>query len=483
MTSRREFLGALAVGAIRPANARVLEIGADLLEDKIRGGFLGQLLGDLNGLKHEMKYIAEPGRVESYTPELPDGAWTDDDTDFEWVYVVEMERSGALFIPARRISELWKAHINRRIWCSNQYARQLMDVGIDPPLTGRIALNPWADFNISGQFLSESFGLMCPGLPRTAARLGLHYTHVAIEGEPAQVTQLVTTMVATAFTTDSVEEIVAAGLAAVHPASVIRRVVNDVREWHRENPEDWRTTRRLVKERYTQFDGAQRDRNGHELNTASLVAALLYGRGDFVKTAIAAFNFGWDADNNAATACTVIGVLKGWRWMTSQGWKIGDRYRNTSRDRMPEDETIARFADRIVALSDRVIRERGGSKSGAVYRIPREEPGNVEPLPDPSAEFVELQRRFRAEIPLAITGAATDQQRARAAYLAICLDLAQPLRRNHPKEWERAVAALNKFQNVVQVLYFQSDIPAGDRLRAKAAAAGLMQPAEKLKIW
>jgi ADP-ribosylglycohydrolase len=483
MTTRREFLGVVTGGAFRPAEGRVFEIRADALEDKIRGGFLGQLLGDLNGLKHEMKYIAEPGSVESYTPALPDGAWTDDDTDFEWVYVVEMERSGVLFIPPRRISELWKAHINRRIWCSNQYARQLMGLGIDPPLTGRIALNPWADFNISGQFLSESFGLMCPALPRTAGRLGLHYTHVGIEGEPAQATQLVTAMIATAFTTDSIEEIIAAGLAAVDPASVIRRVVNDVRAWHRENPADWRTTRRLVKERYTQFDGAQRDRNGHELNTASLVAALLYGGGDFVKTAIAAFNFGWDADNNAATACTVVGVLKGWRWMMSQGWTIGDRYRNTSRDRMPEDETIEKFAGRIVALSDRVIREHGGSKNGGVYRIPREEPGNVEALPDPRREFAALQRRFRSEVGNAIMGNATDQQRARAAYLAICLDLALPLRQKRPKEWERALAALNGFRNVVQVLYFHADIPAGDRLRARAAAAGLAEPAEKLKIW
>ncbi len=483
MSSRRDFLAAFAAGAVRPPDARVLEIRADVLADKIRGGFLGQLLGDLNGLKHEMKYIAEPGSVESYTPDLRDGAWTDDDTDFEWVYVVEMERSGTLFIPPRRISELWRVHINRRIWCSNQYARQLMDLGIDPPLTGKIALNPWADFNISGQFLSESFGLMCPGLPRSAARLGLHYTHVGIEAEPAQVTQFVTTMIATAFTTNSIDDIVAAGLAAVDPACVIRRVVNDVRTWHRQNPAEWQTTRRLVKEKYTQFNGAERDRNGHELNTASMVAALLYGRGDFVRTAIAAFNFGWDADNNAATACTAVGVLKGWRWMTSQGWSIGDRYKNTSRDGMPEDETITGFADRIVRLADRAIRAHGGAKSGNVYRIPREEPGNVERLPEPAAEFRALQSRFRSEVEAAISGGAPDQSRARAAYLAICLDLAQPLQRRYPKEWEGALAALNGFRNVVQVLYFQSGIPAGDRLRAKAAAAGLAQPVEKHKIW
>ena len=60
---------------------RSIELSAESLRDKIRGGLLGQLLGNLNGLKHEMKYIAEPGNVKEYTPALPEGAWTDDDTD------------------------------------------------------------------------------------------------------------------------------------------------------------------------------------------------------------------------------------------------------------------------------------------------------------------------------------------------------------------------------------------------------------------
>ena len=60
---------------------------------------LGQLIGNLNGLPHEMKYIDEPGKVQSYTPSLPDGARTDDDTDLEWVYISEIQRSGEAFLP------------------------------------------------------------------------------------------------------------------------------------------------------------------------------------------------------------------------------------------------------------------------------------------------------------------------------------------------------------------------------------------------
>ena len=132
---------------------KTMELSVETVQDKIRGGSLGHMLGDLNGLKHEMRYIDEPGNVQEYAPALPEGAWTDDDTDFEWVYLLAMQKSGVLMLSQKEIPPLWKSHINRSFWCANQYARQLMDLGIEPPLTGQIHFNPWSDFNISGQFV------------------------------------------------------------------------------------------------------------------------------------------------------------------------------------------------------------------------------------------------------------------------------------------------------------------------------------------
>ncbi|MFH1068821.1 MAG: hypothetical protein V1794_04290, partial [Candidatus Glassbacteria bacterium] len=166
------------------------------LYDRIAGGLAAEILGNLNGLPHEFKYFEEPGSVEHYTPSLPNGARTDDDTDIEWVYICEMQRTGELFLPPETIAGLWKAHINRAIWSANAYARQLMEIGLVPPYTGRIALNPWSVFNISGQFVCESFGLISPAMPQAAATIGTHYTHVTIDGEPSQATQLFTAMIA-----------------------------------------------------------------------------------------------------------------------------------------------------------------------------------------------------------------------------------------------------------------------------------------------
>jgi ADP-ribosylglycohydrolase len=466
---------------------KTMELSVETVQDKIRGGSLGHMLGDLNGLKHEMRYIDEPGNVQEYAPALPEGAWTDDDTDFEWVYLLAMQKSGVLMLSQKEIPPLWKSHINRSFWCANQYARQLMDLGIEPPLTGQIHFNPWSDFNISGQFVCESFGLIAPGMPQTAARLGLNYTHVTIENEPAQTTQLFDSMIATAFLTSDINQILDAGVAAVDPQSVVCQVVKDVRAWRRQYPQDWRATRRLVKEKYSQYHGEIRDRNGFELNTASVIGALLYGESDFVKTAIAAFNFGWDADNNAATACTVVGVMKGYRWMMAQGWNIKDLFRNTTRDKMPQDETITSFNDRLVELAERVIVERGGQKltvdGKAVYRICLETPGNIEKLPDLTAEFARLQKDLKPEIEAAIAREANPESQARAVYLAMCLDLAPALQQKYPTQWTKALIALYGFPNILQALFFEADTPAGEKLRSRALAVGINRPSVKMKIW
>ena len=355
-----------------------------------------------------------------------------------------------------------------------------MDIGIDPPLTGNLAVNPWAGFNISGQFVCETFGLTAPAMPQTAARIGLNYTHVSIDGEPAQTTQLFTAMIATAFVSNDIEKIIDAGIASIDPASEIVPIIEDVRRWHKENPNDWRTTRRLIRDKYTLYESRTRNQNGYELCTAATIAALLYGDGDLVGTLRHAFNFGWDADNNAATAATIVGVIKGNHWIQQQGWDIKDRYRNTTRPGMPEDETITRFADRIIEVADRVITENGGRKvqqDGKVfYRISSQKPANIEKLADVDGRRTALRSQMKGEIEAGLADGAGAAEKARAAYLAICLGLAESLRSRNADRWQQALTALGQYPEVLNVLFNNSPGPAGDKLRVAARAAGLMEP-------
>lgn len=476
----------LSVAGLCSAAAGVVEMPVETLQDKIRGGLLGQMLGNLNGLQHEMKYIAEPGAVTDYTPGLPDGAWTDDDTDFEWVYILEMQRRDTILLPVAEIATLWRERINKRIWCSNQYARQLMDLGLEPPLTGNVLLNPWAEFNISGQFLCESFGLIAPAMPQTASRIGLHYTSVAIDGEPAQTTQLFDTMIASAFQTVEIDALLDAGAAALDPQCIIRQIVENVRRWHRESPNDWRATRLKIKNQYSHYQGEMRDRNGYELNTACTIAALLHGQGDFVRTLELAFNLGWDCDNNAATAGTILGVVKGYRWMLAQGWTIVDRYRNKTREHMPEDETITSFADRLIDLAEKVILEQGGQRTRRrgqlLYLIPAETPQMIAPLLERAELLSRMQARFKDQIRNELVSD-NARARARAAYLAICLELGEACRKDDPERWKAAMQALEQFEQIAQVLFYHSPVPAAGPLQQRAVRAGLEKPAHRRELW
>ncbi|WP_197530267.1 ADP-ribosylglycohydrolase family protein [Bythopirellula polymerisocia] len=456
----------------------MVQISAETLQDKIRGGLLAQILGNLNGLPHEFKYIDEPGKVENYVPALPEGARTDDDTDLEWVIVSEIARSGQVQLTPARVIELWKKHINRGIWCANRYARDLMELGFDPPLTGMWWLNPWSEFNIAGQFGCESFGLMAPAMPQSAARIGLHYTHVTIDGEPAQATQLFTSMIATAFVTSDLGQILDAGVASVDPQSQIAKIVGEVRRLHAEHSEDWRPARKAIKEHWQVHDGSFRDQNGYELNTAATIAALLYGEGDLVRTMQLAFNFGWDCDNNAATSATILGVIKGRKWMDAQGWDIKDVYRNTTRDDMPADETISGFEDKLIDCARLCILQNGGtefSQDGQTfYRIRAHPPANVEGLTSAMAEREVLHEQFAQRLPsdLLKSGPAA----ARAAYLAICLGEANSLEMSDQLAWKNALSELKGFPAVVRNL-FAAPLPAATRIQQNAKEVGLEAPA------
>ena len=245
----------MAGAAKTSAKTPVIEIPVSTITDKIRGGLLGQILGDLNGLQHEFKYEKTPGNVASYTPSLPEGAVTDDDTDFEWVYICEMQKKRTPLLSYAEINKLWSERINKRIFCSNRYARHLMDIGIQPPLTGNVVFNPWADFNLSGQFLCETYGLLSPAMPQTAAKIGLRYTKVAIDNEPAQTTQLFTSMIATAFVEKDINKLIDAGVASIDPASKVYQIIADVRRWHIQYPGNWQETRNQLRTKYLKENG------------------------------------------------------------------------------------------------------------------------------------------------------------------------------------------------------------------------------------
>lgn len=438
---------------------KMITLPAEMVVDKIRGGILGMMIGNMNGWPYEFKSYGKYGDVKTYIPALPEGAQTDDDTDFEWVYIYNMQKTRNAYLPYNEISNYWKSSINDGIWCANRYARYLMDLGIQPPMTGSVVLNPWAEFNVSGQFISESFGLVAPAMPQTAAKIGLHYTKVAIDNEPAQSTQLFTTMISTAFLESDINKIVDAGVASLDSNSIIIQVISNVRKWHSQNLDNPNETLRLLHEKYVLNDALVRNQNGSVLNTGVIIASLFYGNGNFSETIKHSMNFGYDADCNAATLGTMIGTIYGHRRILNEGWNIVDRYKNTKRANMPMDETINSFSDRVVDVFEMVNEENGGSKSVVnnvvVYNIPSEKPGSVYKLLTYDEGRLALKNDVVKDIVTNLVSG-NRQDMARAAYLAVSLDLAKDLKKKYPIQWKEACYDLSGYWKVISNI-FQSD--------------------------
>lgn len=456
---------------------KMITLPSEVVVDKIRGGMFGMMIGNMNGWPYEFKFYDKHGDVQTYVPSLPKGAETDDDTDFEWVYIYNMQKTRNAYVPYSDINAYWTNSINRGIWCANRYARYLMDIGIQPPMTGSVVLNPWAEFNVSGQFVCESFGLVAPAMPQTAAKIGLHYTKVAIDYEPAQTTQLYTSMISTAFVESDVNKILDAGVASLDPNSIMVKIIADIRLWYAQNPGNPAETHRLLHEKYSLQDDLTRNRNGSELNTAAIVAAFLYGNGNFSETIRHSMNYGYDADCNCATLGTLLGTMYGHRRIMNEGWQIVDRYKNTKRDNMPMDETIISFSDRIIDLFEMVNQENGGSKSVVnnvvVYNIPGEKPASVYKLLTYDEELVTLKANVEKNI-VANLLSGKKQEMARAAYLAVSLDMAKDLKKKYPKQWKEACYNLSGYWKVIANILHSGGSKSIQNLKAKFVVAGFI---------
>nr|HQH71838.1 hypothetical protein [bacterium] len=171
----------------------------------------------------------------------------------------------------------------------------------------------------------------------------------------------------------------------------------------------------------------------------------------------------------------------GRRWLDSQGWNIVDRYRNTTRDAMPGNETITDYGNRLIELAEKVILEQGGRKQvengRTMFWISAENPVPVESLPDLEEEKRVLQSTMEEEIGRMLSLPEDDTQWARAAHWAVCLDLSGTMRERYPEAWPKAVKALEGHPKLLRSL-FTSPVPAAERLREKVRSAGVRPPSD-----
>ena len=356
----------LGIGLTRAAPPPVRTLSAAAYLDKVYGAWKATLVANHSGLDLQGLYIDEPGPPGAFSLLLLDEWSTDDDTLIEWVDLHILETHGP-DPSAEQIRDEWVDHLNHDIWVSTRRARDLMDEGLLPPETGNAVNNPDGAWSIGAQFQTELFGMLTPGMPDVAAEYAERFARITSSGPAVEASLFYAALYSLAFFDNDLPALIAAARQRANHEGAIAPIVDNVSRWHQESPQDWRATRRKVRNAYDTDPTWWASR----VNFAVTIMALLYGDGDLLKTIEIAALAGWDADNNMATAAGLLGLIHGYAALPEVIRASSDVYFNEDvTGDLPRYETVPEIARRTQRLAERMIRRAGGSTVRNLYRIP-----------------------------------------------------------------------------------------------------------------
>ena len=348
------------------------EITRTELKDKIAGAWIGQMVGNIYGLEYENKFVDEPGEGPfTFNKGMNkmaavDGAFSDDDTDVEYLYLMMMEKYG-VDPNYDQVKEGWMYHIRDRVWLANRAALGLMHYGFKPPYTGKKEYNPhW--FQIDPQLINEIWAYTAPGMPDYAAAISDWAARITSDDWASSPTVVYGVMYSEAFFEKDVIKLIKLAKSYLPKTDRFRKVMDECIDLWKKYPDDWKAARKVMAdELYVNEPDITKSIWNADLNGAMGILALLYGDGDIEKTLNIGCALGFDCDNQTATICGLLGVINGVesvpldRAMPFDHWTkpFNDRYINVTRYDMP-DASIEDIIERTVVLAEKNILARGG---------------------------------------------------------------------------------------------------------------------------
>ncbi|MET9730898.1 ADP-ribosylglycohydrolase family protein [Streptomyces sp. NPDC006458] len=314
-------------------------VGTDptTLADRVHGGWLGRIAGNMLGKPVEQGEVWTPARIDRYlrnagalplTDYLPEpataadeaalrpewrqcvrgrvhGSCRDDDIDYAVLGLHLLERHGFGF-STEQVGDLWLMCLPYlQTFTAERVAYRNLANGLRPPLTATYD-NPYQDW-IGALIRADIHGWTCPGKPRRAAALARRDAVLSHTGNGVYGAMWAAALIAAAFTAGTVRKALEEALAVIPGGSRLARTVRRVTSLH-ESGLSWEETLATVTEETAGLGWI------HVVpNAAVITAGLLYGDGDFTRTIALTVRGGLDTDSNGATAGSVAGVLTGAR--------------------------------------------------------------------------------------------------------------------------------------------------------------------------
>ena len=230
------------------------------LLDKIKGGWAAQTLGCTYGGPTEFKY--KGGMINDSIPII----WYDnyckdifeedpglyDDVYMDLTFMEVMAREG-LDAPADSYAKAF-AHADYKLWHANQAARYNILNGVMPPASGHWKNNPHAD-DIDFQIEADFIGMICPGMPNVANKLSDKIGHIMNYGDGFYGGVYVASLYTLAYVCNAIPTIVQQALYSVPEGANFRNCIQDVIDFWKKNPGDWKQCWLAIDRKYTAEKG------------------------------------------------------------------------------------------------------------------------------------------------------------------------------------------------------------------------------------
>ncbi|MCZ6888093.1 MAG: ADP-ribosylglycohydrolase family protein [Gammaproteobacteria bacterium] len=295
-------------------------------DERVYAGVLGKIIGVYLGRPFEgwtnERIEAELGEVDYYVHDKVGVPLivTDDDISgtFTFIRALEDYNFDADITPAQ-IGQTWLNYLIEErtiLWWGGMgnstehtaYLRLLH--GHRAPDSGSMALNgKVVAEQIGAQIFIDSWAMVAPGDPERAADYARRAGSVSHDGEAIYGAQVLAAMEAQAFVESDIDALIDVGVRQIPGNSVVYGMIQDIRDWHAKNGDDWRATFANIKANYgyDKYGG-----NCHMVpNHGLIIHSLLHGEGNFQKSLMIVNTSGWDTDCNSGNLGCLLGIRGG----------------------------------------------------------------------------------------------------------------------------------------------------------------------------
>jgi ADP-ribosylglycohydrolase len=357
-----------AIRALRPAGPRKLPLKLTdaQLHDRLLGAWLGRAAGCILGCPVEghsstemeayARQIGQKWPLEDYWkacvhPDKPrykglfrdyTKTWlrriqSDDDLTYTVLGLLILEEYGPSFT-SKDVGRAWLKYLPMACTAEKVALQNLRD-GLQPPRTA-IRNNPFNEW-IGADIRSDPWGYASPGLPELAAEFAWRDARVSHVKNGIYGEMFFAAMIAAAFATDDLDELVRIGLSEIPRRCRLAEAVKTGLKWIKADGHWRKTLARVDRE----FAGMH---HVHTINNAVLtLAGLYYGGGDFTRTIGNTVSMGYDNDCTGATAGSICGAMLGAgklpaRWTRPLGDEVITYL--IGHERLRSSDIAARFA-------------------------------------------------------------------------------------------------------------------------------------------